>query len=102
MRAMKKSRKGKHYGTTIVLFTDDDEELTSFTIWVGGTEPSDEELALHGLTRQDWNLNVRVDDGWGTGNKVPCQQADLIDWSHYQSEREASIADLIVDLVNGR
>lgn len=88
---------GKYYGTKIIVVDDDQTEVV-LTVWRSGTAPSERELAPD-FTREEWDKNIKVPGGWG-GEPLPIREADIIDWSHYESEESFRLASDIVDAIN--
>ena len=87
----------KHYGTNIRLVLDDGRNL-DINVWISGGAPSDEALKEWEVTREEWEANVEVDNGWeGTS---PIQNMFPSD-CHYQSQYELEICEQIVKAING-
>ena len=62
-------------------------------------EPSDRELAECGVSRENWNNNVEVDDGWG--GRCPVRSAELMDsGGHYERQLTLEIAQKIVEALS--
>ena len=82
---------GKYYGTTI-RFGDNSVSLWIFDdTW----EPSDRELERWRVTREQWDSNEPVDNGWG--GMSPVKSMDYTCDSHFESQYCYEIAKLIRD-----
>jgi len=88
----------KYYGTKIeIIFPNGDK--TEFDIWYSGSyTPSERYLEKCGYTKQQYENNELVDDGWG--NKSPIREMDLVCDSPFESEETYSLAKFIVDAIN--
>jgi hypothetical protein len=78
---------GKHYGTTVAFHYAN--RTFAINVWIPVGPPSDEACADWGITKEQWEANVEVDDGWG--GTMPIQSEFPCD-SHYQSEIEKLVA----------
>jgi len=89
---------GKYYGTKIEInFANGDK--TEFDIWYSGSYiPSERYLEKYGYTKQQYENNELVDNGWG--NKSPIREMDLVCDSHFESEETYLLAKFIVDAIN--
>lgn len=61
-------------------------------------EPSDRELDNLGYTREDWDNNIEIDNGWG--GKSPIKECELIDFSHFESQDTYLDALKIINAIN--
>jgi hypothetical protein len=99
MEARMKPLTGKHYGTEIQVIDGDIE--TVINVWCSPDRtPSSRELALHGLTQQQWHDNVLISDGFG--GMVSVQSSDIIDYSHFESEWQYALCERIARAINAR
>lgn len=97
MEARIKPLTGKHYGTEIQVVDGDIQ--TVITVWCSADRtPSSRELALHGLTQQQWHDNVLIPDGFGV--MVPVRSSDVIDCSHFESEWQYALCERIARAIN--
>lgn len=83
---------GKYYGTIIKLLSGPASGQI-IKIWLASGVPSDRELEKSGYTREDWDKNVEVPDGWG--GKVPVREICLGD-THYECVESYRIAQALV------
>jgi len=91
--------KGKYYGTRIDI-TDGETRIGPIDLWFSDYTPSDRELEVYGVTREQWDNNsVEIDDGWGGKCKV--RDADLFPDSHHETVKTLEVARIIVDAING-
>ena len=96
MKAWIKPLDGKYYGTIIVI--QDGQHRTSIEIWCNADfEPSDRELDLWRCTRQEWDENILIDNGWG--GKSPIKEFAICD-SHFESDWTYKLAQKIVKFLN--
>lgn len=97
MKAELMPLKGKHYGTTIEI--TDGEINTTITVWcTADYVPSDRELDAWGATRDGWNNNVEVDDGWG--GTTPIRESDIVCDGHFESKWQHELCLKIVAALN--
>lgn len=88
---------GKHYGSEIEI--TDGEISTTVKIWCNADYvPSDRELRECGATREDWDNNTEVDDGWG--GKTPIRSSDIVCDGHFESKWQHELCLKIVAALN--
>lgn len=93
MKAKLLPLEGKHYGSKIEI--TDGEISTIVTVWERGDgTPSERELALHGITKDQWDRNDMVDNGWGGTERV--RELDMICSSHFESEWQYQLCKKII------
>jgi hypothetical protein len=86
----------KYYGTVVRI--DDDGRSYEITLWDSGDYiPSDRELQDRGHTREDYDKNITIDDGFGGKIKI---QDDEWDWGHCESRGTHDFAQKLVLLLN--
>lgn len=89
---------GKYYGTEIKLTFDDGHEET-IKLWDSGSfVPSDRELNEWGYTREQWDNNEEVNDGWGGTMRI--RSADITCDGHFESRETLARAQEIVRLLS--
>jgi len=88
---------GKYYGTEVEVITDSGRSAY-LKVWVNCGKPSDREIASWGYTREDWDANIEIDNGWGGKEKI--QDADYLSDSHYECEESLMIAQKIVEALS--
>ena len=98
MKARIYELRGKYYGTSIEIdFEDGHQEVIK--LWDSGNfEPSERWLNFYGYTKEQWDSNELVDNGWGT--KSPIKEMDLVCDSHFESDVTYKRALAIVDAIN--
>ena len=97
MKAIIRPIEGKYYGTEIDIQTDSGREA-HLRVWVACGEPSIRELQERGFTKDDWENNVDIDDGWGGKEKI--RNAGFLCDSHYECKESLEIAQKIVSAIN--
>lgn len=95
--------RGKHYGTNIKLsiVSETGTSQTAFNIWLPLGRPSDKQMESWGYTREDWDNNIRIPDGWNDEAWVAIQEAYTDYDNHYQSAFEVAVVERIVDALEG-
>ena len=93
MRAHIEPLVGKYYGTSVVI---DEPGFGGghINLWFATGIPSDRELQGAGLTREQWDSNAVVDDGWG--GQCGCRDADFFCDSHYECQKTFEVAKAIL------
>ena len=92
-------REGKYYGTRVRIRRAGYEWEVKFWNMADGN-PSNRELEYHGVTREQWDDNLLMPDGWG-GESPTREVMDFCD-SHYESQMTYDMAKEYVDFLNGR
>lgn len=89
---------GKYYSTRVEIYLNK-KGVGMIEVGVSSEYcPSDRELNGYGLTREDWDNNVEVENSWGY--KVPLQSSDHWDGSHYENQTSYLIAKAIEEKLN--
>ena len=97
MKATIRPLKGKHYGTEIEVV--DGSISTVINVWCNADYvPSDRELEKLDATRQDWDNNVEIDDGWG--GKIHIRSSDIACGGHFESKWQHELCKKIVAAIN--
>jgi hypothetical protein len=97
MRAEILALEGKYYETKILVTGDGYDDIICLSC--GGYNPSGREIERCGFTREQWESNALVDDGWG--GKCTIRQADFPDpGGHYERDKTYRLAMLICDAIN--
>ena len=97
MKATIQPLKGKHYGTDIEVV--DGDISTIISVWCNADYvPSDRELEERGYTREQWDKNDIVADGWG--GEIEIQSSGIICDGHFESQWQYALCQKIVKALN--
>ena len=89
---------GKYYGTVIKIQKED--AVWDIRLWNNSNpEPSERQLLDIGYTKEDWENNSLIPDGWG--DEVEIRKANLFSDNHYESQQTFDIAQIIVKGIVG-
>ena len=88
---------GKYYGTKIELL-ENNKKIGGFSIWLTSGEPSERYLRAYGYTKEQWDANELVDNGWG--GQSPIRETDITCDSHYECGKTFGLAEFIVRMIN--
>jgi hypothetical protein len=97
MKAKLKPLTGKYYGTEIEI-TDGPLKDLSFKLWKSTGNPSDRELVKNGYTRELWENDEIIDDGFNCVTAY--EKSDLICDGHYESQEVYQLAKRLVEYLN--
>lgn len=98
MKAKLLPLEGKYYNTKILIEYNNG---TSDTIAISASsnfDPSDREIERCGFTKEEWENNIVVDDGWG--GKMNLQDGELFDGVHSEKQQTYLNALEIVKKLN--
>jgi len=86
---------GSYYGSEITVKVIDDIGVyyTEIEFGVSGGRPSDRWLEHCGYTKEDWDNNIMVEDGYG--GKAPIQ-SELVCDAHYETQRTWELMQKVI------
>ena len=91
---------GKYYSTEVEIRANDGLFLQTIELNIRESNiPSDRTLNYYGYTREQWEKNEMIDNGWG--GKEPIQQSDIIIAnSHWETRETHQLALYLVEKIN--